>query len=44
MAGIAYLVYLEFFVIGSVCVFCTLAHLMGALVLGFSVLGIKENG
>ncbi len=44
MAGVAYLVYLEFFVIGSVCVFCTLAHLLGALVLGFAVLGRSESG
>ncbi len=44
MAGVAYLVYLELFEIGSVCVFCTLAHLMGALVLGFAVLGRMEGG
>ncbi len=44
MAFVAYLVYLEFFVIGSVCLYCTLAHLMGAFVLGFAVLGQRESG
>ncbi|MDJ0274968.1 MAG: vitamin K epoxide reductase family protein [Nitrososphaerota archaeon] len=39
LMGVAYLTYLEFFVIGSFCVFCTVAHLMGALVFGLALLG-----
>lgn len=44
LIGIAYLTYVEIFVIGSVCVFCTLAHLMGALVFGFALLGRSSSG
>lgn len=41
--GVVYLVYVEFFLINSICILCTVAHVFGILVFSASYIGYKYS-
>jgi uncharacterized membrane protein len=43
LLGVAYLAYLEVFVINSICVLCTVAHVLGILVFSASFIGLRYS-
>ena len=44
MLGVAYLVYVEVALIGAVCLYCTMAHILGAGITGLSAAAIRPRG
>jgi len=43
VAGVAGLVYIEIFLLRSICLWCTIAHIFGLAILGFSVAGLRTS-
>ena len=44
LVGVAWFVYVEVFLIGSICLLCTLAHLMGVLILVSAIVALRSVG
>ncbi len=43
LLGVVYLVYLEVFLINSICILCTVAHILGILTFSASFIGLKYS-